>query len=116
MSQASVAEIDLDRLFGALADPTRRAIVARLSQADAGVIELSGHFPMSQPAISKHLRVLESAGLVTRERDGRRRLCHLNPAALQPVSEWVWPYRQFWAESFSRLDEHLARLDPGGPP
>jgi DNA-binding transcriptional ArsR family regulator len=96
---------ELDRVFGALADPTRRAIVSRLVGGDAGVVELAAAFPISQPAVSKHLRVLEEAGLVTRRRDGRRNLCRLRPERLRPVAEWVAPYERFWAASFARLDD-----------
>jgi DNA-binding transcriptional ArsR family regulator len=96
---------ELDRMFGALADPTRRAIVSRLADGEAGVVELAAAFPISQPAVSKHLRVLEEAGLVTRRREGRRNLCRLRPERLQPVAEWVSPYQRFWAASFARLDD-----------
>jgi DNA-binding transcriptional ArsR family regulator len=108
---AAPTDAELDRLFGALADPTRRDIVARLRDTDLGVVDLSAHFTMSQPAISKHLQVLERAGLVTRERVGRRRPCQLTGASLQPVSDWVSPYRRFWQDSFDRLDQHLAATD-----
>jgi len=107
MSEAVV----LDRVFGALADPTRRAIVSRLVDGDAGVVELASAFPISQPAVSKHLRVLEDAGLVTRRREGRRNLCTLRAERLRPVADWVSPYQRFWAASFARLDDLLARED-----
>ena len=103
-----MSEADLDRVFGALADPTRRAIVTRLTDGDAGVIELAERFPISQPAVSKHLRVLEEAGLVTRHRDGRRNLCRLQPRNLRPVAQWVTPYQRFWEQSFARLDDVIA--------
>jgi DNA-binding transcriptional ArsR family regulator len=103
-----MSEAVLDRVFGALADPTRRAIVSRLTDGDAGVVELAARFPISQPAISKHLRVLEEAGLVTRRRDGRRNLCRLDARNLRSVQQWVTPYERFWQQSFARLDAVLA--------
>jgi DNA-binding transcriptional ArsR family regulator len=109
------AEADLDRTFAALADPTRRAILARLGQGEAGVLELAGPFPISQPAITKHLKVLEAAGLISRHRDARRRLCRLEPQRLEKVSEWVGGYRQYWEESFSRLDDYIDRLQQENP-
>jgi DNA-binding transcriptional ArsR family regulator len=107
---AALAEPELDKAFGALADPTRRAILARLGRGEAGVLELAGPFPMSQPAISKHLKVLEAAGLISRRRDARRRLCRLEPQRLKHISEWVGSYRQYWEESFSRLDDYLDNI------
>lgn len=107
---ARPSEEDLDRAFGALADQTRRAIVARLKTGDAGVLELTAHFPMTQPAITKHLKVLESAGLISRRRDAQRRLCKLEPHRLQQVCEWVGSYRDFWEASFARLDGYLTSL------
>jgi DNA-binding transcriptional ArsR family regulator len=103
-----MSEAVLDRVFGALADPTRRAIVSRLTDGDAGVVELAARFPISQPAISKHLRVLEEAGLVTRRREGRRNLCRLDARNLRSVQQWVTPYERFWQQSFARLDAVLA--------
>lgn len=100
----------LDRTFAALADPTRRAIVARLAYGEAGVLELAEPFAMSQPAVSKHLKVLESAGLIQRRRDAQRRLCRLAPERLKLVSDWAGGYREFWEESFSRLDDYLDDL------
>jgi DNA-binding transcriptional ArsR family regulator len=105
-----LSEEDLDRAFGALADRTRRAILTRLTQGDAGVLEVAGPFPMSQPAITKHLHVLESAGLVSRHRRARQRLCHLEAGRLKQLSDWVGTYREFWEESFERLDELLEDL------
>jgi DNA-binding transcriptional ArsR family regulator len=110
----SLSDDELDRAFGALADRTRRAILTRLTEGDAGVLEVAGPFPMSQPAITKHLRVLESAGLVSRHRQARQRLCHLEAARLRQLSEWVGSYREFWEESFERLDELLDELQAGG--
>jgi DNA-binding transcriptional ArsR family regulator len=105
-----VTETDLDRAFAALADPTRRAIVARLSLGEAGVLELAEPFAMSQPAVSKHLKVLEAAGLVSRRRDARRNLCRLEAEPLGRLSEWLGTYREFWETSFDRLDAYLDDL------
>ena len=110
MDQAVLSEDDLDRAFGALADPTRRAILARLTNGDAGVLEVGQPFAMSQPAITKHLKVLEGAGLISRRRDARRHLCHLEPQRLKDLSDWVGSYREFWEESFERLDDYLDDL------
>ncbi len=106
----------LDRAFGALADPTRRAILARLAEGDAGVLDVARPFPMSQPAITKHLRVLEDAGLISRHRLARRRMCHLEPQRLKQLSDWVGSYREFWEEGFQRLDELLEELQGSGTP
>ena len=114
MSQAALSEDQLDRAFGALADPTRRAILARLTRGDAGVLDVAEPFPMSQPAITKHLRVLEEAGLVSRHRLARQRMCHLEPQRLRQLSDWVGSYREFWEESFERLDELLEELQGSG--
>jgi DNA-binding transcriptional ArsR family regulator len=117
MSQATIEDLSedqLDRAFGALADRTRRAILARLTEGDAGVLEVAAPFPMSQPAITKHLRVLEGAGLVSRHRVARQRMCHLEAGRLQQLSEWVGSYREFWEESFERLDELLEELQASG--
>ena len=110
MATATLDDTELDRAFTALADPTRRAILARLAGGEAGVLELAGPFPISQPAISKHLKVLEAAGLVSRRREARRRLCRLEPQRLKQLSDWVGSYRQFWEESFDRLDTYLDHL------
>jgi len=106
----------LDATFGALADPTRRAILARLSRGDASVNELAAPFAMSQPAISKHLKVLESAGLVTTDRDGQRRPRRLQPARLAEANAWLEQYREFWESSFRRLDDVLVELQPRKSP
>jgi DNA-binding transcriptional ArsR family regulator len=108
---ATLSDSDLDAAFAALADRTRRAILARLTEGDASVTELAEPFAMSQPAISKHLVVLERAGLITRRRDAQRRPCHLEPERLRAVSEWLGSYREYWEASFGRLDELLAELD-----
>ncbi|GGT59194.1 ArsR/SmtB family transcription factor [Actinomadura citrea] len=101
----------LDTTFAALADPTRRAILTRLTQGDASVGELSAPFAMSQPAVSKHLRVLERAGLVSRGRDAQRRPCRLEARPLREALDWLADFRQYWEESYQRLDELLARLE-----
>jgi DNA-binding transcriptional ArsR family regulator len=101
---------DLNATFGALADPTRRAILARLSKGDASVLELAEPFDMSQPAISKHLKVLERAGLIVRGRDAQRRPCHLDARRLKQAADWLGTYREFWEESYSRLDDYLHQL------
>jgi DNA-binding transcriptional ArsR family regulator len=100
----------LDRTFGALADPTRRAILARLASGAASVQELAAPFDMSLPAVSKHLKVLERAGLVARARDGQRRPCRLTAAPLRDVADWAERYRRFWEESLDRLDDYLREL------
>jgi DNA-binding transcriptional ArsR family regulator len=107
---AALSERDLDSTFAALADGTRRAIVARLAMGDASVMELGRPFDMSQPAISKHLKVLERAGLITRRREAQRRPCRLEPRRLKQIADWVGSYRQFWEESFGRLDDYLQEL------
>jgi DNA-binding transcriptional ArsR family regulator len=106
----ALSERDLDATFGALADGTRRAIVARLATGEASVMELARPFDMSQPAISKHLKVLERAGLISRRREAQRRPCRLEARRLQQVSEWVGTYRAFWEESYGRLDDYLQEL------
>lgn len=97
----------LDATFAALADPTRRAILARLARGEASVKELAEPFAMSQPAISKHLKVLERAGLVERGRDAQRRPCRLVAEPMRAATEWLGDYRRFWSESYDRLDEML---------
>jgi DNA-binding transcriptional ArsR family regulator len=100
----------LSSIFSALADPTRRAIVARLASGEASVGELSQPFQMSKPGISKHLKVLERAGLIAKTREAQWRLCRLEAAPLREVADWMEPYRRFWDESFGRLDEHLRQM------
>lgn len=100
----------LSVVFGALADPTRRAILARLTESDATVTELAAPFRLSQPAISKHLKVLEQAGLISRRRQATARLSHLEATSLREATMWLIGYRQFWDESFDRLDGLVARL------
>lgn len=103
----SVAEKKLDATFTALADPTRRAIVARLAQGDATVNELAAPFTMTLPGISKHLKVLEHCGLISRSRHAQFRPCHLEGEALDAVASWVDENRRIWTERFDQLDEHL---------
>jgi DNA-binding transcriptional ArsR family regulator len=100
----------LSETFGALADPTRRAILARLVAGEASVTELASPFAMSMPAISKHLKVLERAGLIARGREAQWRPCRLRAGPLQEVAGWVEHYRQFWEQSFDRLDDYLREL------
>src|SRR5215469_12693548 len=100
----------LTSTFSALADPTRRAILARLASGEAPVTELAAPFEMSLPAISKHLKVLERAGLITRGRDAQWRPCRLEPRPLKDVAEWVEHYRRFWSASFDRLDNYLREM------
>lgn len=97
----------LDRTFAALADPTRRAILARLATGEATVNELAAPFRISLPAISRHLKVLEGADLIVRTRDGQHRRCRIEPAALRAASDWIDTYRQFWTTSFDRLEAML---------
>ena len=100
----------LDATFAALADPTRRALLARLALGEASVLELAEPFDMTQPAISKHLKVLERAGLISRGRDAQRRPRRLEARPLAEATEWLERYRQFWEESFQRLDALLDEL------
>jgi len=105
----------LDRTFGALADPTRRAILARLAAGEATVGELAAPFAVSRPAISKHLRVLERAGLVRRSRDGRLSRCELDADPMKDAAEWVDRYRAFWEGQLDALSRYLEReAEPGG--
>ena len=100
----------LDRVFAALADPTRRAILARLADGEATVNELVAPFDLSQPTISKHLKVLEGAGLVSRGREAQFRPVRLNVAPLAGIDRWLGDYRRFWAESLDRLDDYVQEL------
>jgi len=100
----------LSATFAALADPTRRAILARLASGEAAVTELGEPFDMSLPAISKHLKVLERAGLIARGREAQRRPCRLEAAPLKDVSEWLERYRRFWEARLDRLDAYLQQL------
>ena len=101
---------ELDLLFGALADATRRGIVERLAVGEATVTELAEPFSISLPAISRHLKVLERASLITRSQDGRWRHARLSPTSLASAATWLARYERLWQESFDRLDDHLARL------
>jgi DNA-binding transcriptional ArsR family regulator len=105
------ANLTLDATFAALADPTRRAILARLASGEASVMELAEPFAMSQPAISKHLKVLERAGLISRGSDAQRRPRRLEAAPLAEASEWLERYREFWEASFERLDSLLLEMN-----
>jgi DNA-binding transcriptional ArsR family regulator len=100
----------LNTTFAALADPTRRAILARLASGETSVTELAKPFEMSLPAVSKHLKVLERAGLIARSREAQWRPCRLEARPLEEVAEWVEHYRRFWEESFDRLDRYLVEL------
>jgi DNA-binding transcriptional ArsR family regulator len=100
----------LSSVFGALADPTRRAILAQLTEGDRSVMELSAPFPVSQPAISRHLKVLEGAGLISRSRRATVRLSHLEAEPLREATEWLARYQAYWDESYDRLDALLAAL------
>jgi DNA-binding transcriptional ArsR family regulator len=100
--------IDLDQAFSALSDPTRRAIVTRLTQGEATVGELAAPFRLSQPTVSKHLNVLERAGLIEQKRDAQRRPRRLRPEAIKAVAEWVEPFRALWEQRLDNLERHLA--------
>src|ERR1700677_2485074 len=115
-----MAADQLSLVFGALSDPTRRAILTRLAEGEATVAQLAAAFSVSQPAISKHLNVLEHAGLVSRTRRATARLSRLEPAPLREVTTWLARYQRFWDESYERLDDLLAALqaaqEDNGPP
>ena len=113
-SGVGVEDRKLNAVFAALADPTRREIVRRLVHGEATVSELAEPFTISFQAVSKHLQVLEHAGMVTRTRRGQERPCRLRPEAMAPASAWLGDYRQLWEHSFDRLDEHLT--DQEGSP
>jgi DNA-binding transcriptional ArsR family regulator len=110
-----VATDHLSATLSALADPTRRAILARLSTGGASVTELAAPFAMTLPAVSKHLKVLERVGLIVRGREAQWRPCRLEASPLKDVADWVEHYRSFWEESFDRLDEYLRELQEGEP-
>jgi DNA-binding transcriptional ArsR family regulator len=116
MVNSSGLSHDLSVTFGALADPTRRAILARLASGEATVSELGEPFEMSGPAISKHLRVLERAGLVSRGREAQWRPCRLVGAPLKDAADWLEEYRRFWEDSFDRLDDYLRELQAKDKP
>ena len=102
--------MNLDATFSALADPTRRAILARLALGETSVMELAKPFAMSLPAVSKHLKVLERAGLIARSREAQFRPCRIEAKALKDIDGWLETYRRFWEDSFSRLEEYLTEL------
>jgi DNA-binding transcriptional ArsR family regulator len=106
----SMSPDHLDMTFAALADPTRRAILARLASGEASVMELAEPFAMTQPAISKHLKVLERAGLISRGRDAQRRPCRIEAKPLAEANEWLERYRELWEANFQRLDALLEEL------
>lgn len=110
MATTSASADPLSSTFSALADPTRRAILARLVDGEAPVTELAAPFEMSMPAVSKHLKVLERAGLIERSRHAQWRPCRLAPAPLKEVADWVERYRQLWEERLDRLDEYLTEF------
>jgi DNA-binding transcriptional ArsR family regulator len=109
-------ETRLNEVFAALADPTRRALLHRLSEGDASVAELAEPFAMSQPAISKHLKVLEGAGLISRTRAGTARYSHLEAEPLREATEYMERYKRFWKTTFDRLDAALAAFQAGATP
>jgi DNA-binding transcriptional ArsR family regulator len=108
--QDTMSADPLSATFAALADPTRRAILARLTSGVASVTELAEPFDISMPAVSKHLKVLEHAGLIARSRDAQWRPCRLDAGPLKEVADWVERYRRFWDQSFERLDDYLREL------
>ena len=110
MATVTAARDPLSATFAALADPTRRAILARLVEGEAPVNELARPFEISLPAVSKHLKVLERAGLIERSRHAQWRPCRLAPAPLKEVADWVERYRRFWEERFDRLDDYLSEM------
>lgn len=115
MSSATIEDDRLTAVFAALADPTRRAILGRLATGDASVAELAEPFAMSQPAVSKHLKVLEGAGLISRSRIATSRFSHLEAEPLKEATEWMQKYKRFWTESFDRLDAALAEYLAADP-
>ena len=105
---------NLDTAFSALADPTRRAILARLALGEATVMELAAPFAMTQPAVSRHLKVLEGAGLIVRRAEGTKRPCRLAPAGITEIDQWLAMLRQAFAANYDRLDDVLAAMNPKG--
>jgi DNA-binding transcriptional ArsR family regulator len=110
LNTARGAKVSIDATFAALGDPTRRAIVERLAQGEATVLELAEPFDISLPAISRHLKVLETAGLITRGRDAQKRPCSLRPEALEQVTAWAEHTRRAWEERFDRLGAYLEKM------
>jgi DNA-binding transcriptional ArsR family regulator len=113
--RTSASADPLSATLSALADPTRRAILARLARGEATVGDIAEPFAMSLPAVSRHLKVLERAGLIARGRDAQWRPCRLEPAPLRAVSDWLEDYRRFWEQSLDRLDAYLVELTKGNP-
>ena len=111
----TLSDQHLDSTFAALADPTRRAILARLARGEASVMDLAEPFAMTQPAISKHLKVLERAGLISRGHDAQRRPRRLEARRLREATEWLEKYRRFWESSYQRLDALLSEIQEGDP-
>ena len=114
MVSQQMSDDQLNRTFAALADPTRRAILERLTSGEASVTELAEPFEMSLPAVSKHLKVLERAGLITRSHEAQWRLCRLEAGPLREVADWTEHYRRHWEERFDRLDDFLRELQEKG--
>jgi DNA-binding transcriptional ArsR family regulator len=114
MTAAAIAD-DLGVTFAALADPTRRAILTRLAAGEATVSQLAEPFALTQQAVSKHIKVLEQAGLISRSRAAQTRPCRLEPARFDDAAEWIGRHRKLWAERYDRLDEHLATLQARQP-
>ena len=112
MATATLSDDDLDAMFAALADPTRRSIVAHLTTGEATVNELAEPFAMSVQAVSQHIQVLERAGLISRGRHRQTRPCRLEPDALRTVTDWIDDQRRVWTERLERLDQHLSHLQP----
>ena len=110
-----MANLNLDATFAALADPTRRAILARLARGESSVMDLAKPFDISLPAISKHLKVLERAGLISRSREAQSRPCRIEPRPLRDVDAWLEHYRRFFEESLDRLDAYLKKLQAAAP-
>jgi DNA-binding transcriptional ArsR family regulator len=113
MATTQISEQQLDAAFAALADPTRRAILSRLARGDATVSELAAPFAMSLPGISKHLKVLERSGLISRGRDAQFRPCHLEVGALDETLDWISTHRRIWDQRFDKLDAHLRDIQSG---
>src|SRR5580692_9761898 len=110
-----MVQLSLDAAFSALSDPTRRVILARLALGETSVTELAKPFAMSLPAVSKHLKVLERAGLIARSRAAQRRPCRIEPRALKDIDDWLQHYRRFYDESFDRLDDYPRKLQANAP-
>jgi DNA-binding transcriptional ArsR family regulator len=114
MTSTAIADEDLDLMFAALADPTRRSIVAQLTQGEATVNELAEPFAMSVQAVSRHIQVLERAGLISRGRHRQTRPCRLEPEALRNATDWIDRQRQIWTERFDQLEQHINDLQQNG--